>query len=484
MSKKNRNDQVPTPVDYVDEMLNRIGYTDNVVGKVVLENSCGQGNILISIVYRYIMDAKRLGLSKEETKIGLERDIIAFETDINQIKICRERLNKICDQEGIQAVQWNILHQDFLKYDMNKLNVSYIIGNPPYITYHDIDENERKFLKEHFKVCEKGRFDYCYAFIEASINAMGSDGRMIYLIPFSIFRNRYAENLRKFIREGTVSVIDFSGRKVFPGITCSVALLIYEKENKNKQIIYKKYDEKEIRVIERNELCKNGKKWIFYNTTVGERRFGDYFNVYNGVATLLNEAFLISPKKENHYDFIMDKGKVEKSVCLPAISTKTVKKKVKLIKGEKKRQEYIIFPYNLDRGYLTRYSENEFATFFPHAYEYMKQFKTKLENRKAEKNAKWFEYGRGQVLNELWQQKLIMPMVVTKQSRVYKADEKTVPYAGYFVTRKEDSIYTLEDAELILQSEEFYQYIKEVGTPTTETSFRVSVNDIKEYKFE
>ena len=60
MSKKNRNDQVPTPVDYVDEMLDRVGYIDNVVGKIVLENSCGQGNILTSIVYRlYIIVYKR-----------------------------------------------------------------------------------------------------------------------------------------------------------------------------------------------------------------------------------------------------------------------------------------------------------------------------------------------------------------------------------------------------------------------------------------
>ena len=74
-------------------------------------------------------------------------------------------------------------------------------------------------------------------------------------------------------------------------------------------------------------------------------------------------------------------------------------------------------------------------------------------------------------------------MVITKQAKVYWADADTIPYAGYFVTLKENTGYTLKDAERILQSPVFYQYVKEVGTPTTETSYRISVNDIKDYRF-
>lgn len=225
MAKKNRNDQVSTPITYVEEMLDRIGYRDHLVGKTVLENSCGQGNILVSIVDRYIADAKKQGLSKPEIVTGLENDIAAFEIDRNQMEVCIRRLDEICDREGLCRPEWNIKNQDFLTYDGNGIHASYVIGNPPYITYHDIEEKERLFLKEHFTVCKKGRFDYCYAFIEASIRAMDAGGKMIYLIPFSIFRNRYAQDLRKFIRSGTMGIIDFSGRNVFPGITCSSAFL-------------------------------------------------------------------------------------------------------------------------------------------------------------------------------------------------------------------------------------------------------------------
>ena len=258
MAKKNRNDQVSTPTAYVEEMLDRIGYRNHVVGETVLENSCGQGNILISIVNRYIADAKKQGLSKSDIVKGLEHDITAFEIDRNQMANCIRRLDEICDREGLCRPVWNIKNQDFLKYDVNGIQASYVIGNPPYITYHDIEEEERKFLKEHFTVCKKGRFDYCYAFIEASIKAMDAGGKMVYLIPFSIFRNRYAQDLRKFIRSGTTGILDFSGRNVFPGITCSAAFLLYEKEAGQKKVVYQNIEEKITRIFERNILASDG----------------------------------------------------------------------------------------------------------------------------------------------------------------------------------------------------------------------------------
>lgn len=475
MAKKNKNDRIPTPSEYVEEMLDRIDYKKNIVGKLVLENSCGQGNVLVSIVNRYIIEAKTLGLTNDNIAKGLERDILAFETDVEQIEVCITRLNKICNEKGIPRVDWNIHNEDFLKYPLDKINASYVIGNPPYITYHDLDEEERIFLKQHFEVCKNGRFDYCYAFIEASIRALKADGQMIYLIPFSIFRNRYGKDLRRYIRKGTIGVVDYTGRKVFPGITCSSAFLYLKKGNNKDKILYENNVEKTRKYIKREDIGENGEKWIFNFTDTGTNKFGDYYDVHNSVATLLNEAFLISPEDESEEYFIQGQYKIEKSICLPAISTKS---------GKKDEKQYIIFPYKRECEGVGRYPEKEFQKLYPGAHSFMKQFAEKLENRKSDKNAEWFEYGRSQALNEIWKQKLIVAMVITKQVRIYLADEYTVPYAGYFVTQKKSSQYTLKKAAEILQSKEFYQYVREVGTPTTENSYRISVNDIKKYKFE
>lgn len=476
MAKKNRNDQIFTPDRYVEDMLNRIGYVKNLVGKTVLENSCGQGNILVPIVNRYIKDAKMQGLSNEHIAESLSRNIIGFEVNREQKEKCIEYLDKICSSNGIKNVQWDIREEDFLTYNANEIKASFIVGNPPYITYHDMTEDERLYLREHYIVCKKGRFDYCYAFIEASINALKPDGKMIYLIPFSIFRNRYARELRNFILDGITEVVDFTGEKVFPGITCSVAFLLYEKGKDRDKILYEKRETDEKMMIQKSHLCQDNKKWVFQKVIDGREQFGNYFDVCNSVATLLNEAFLIQPVKEDEQYFYVEEQKVEKEICLKAISTKSEKRK-------SEEQQYIIFPYKRKEEEIYNYKEKEFKRLYPYAYQYMRQFEKKLKDRKSDKNAQWFEYGRSQALKELWKEKLVLPMVITRQARVYRGDEGAVPYAGYFITQKKDSCYTLDDAVRILQSIEFYQYVKMVGTPTTETSYRISVDDIKQYRF-
>ena len=197
MAKQNKNCQVPTPTQYVEQMLDYVGYEQNLWGRKVLENSCGEGNILIEIVKRYVKDALKNGYTAEDVSRGLERDIIAYEVDSTKIDICVGNLNAIIVQYGLPNVQWNIKNKDYLK--SIEENADFVIGNPPYVTYHDLKEEERDYLKKHFAVCKKGRVDYCYAFVEASCRALTKKGKMIYLIPFSIFRNKFADELRALI---------------------------------------------------------------------------------------------------------------------------------------------------------------------------------------------------------------------------------------------------------------------------------------------
>ena len=45
------NCQIPTPQAYVRQMLDYIDYSEDLYGKRVLENSCGEGNILLEVNY-------------------------------------------------------------------------------------------------------------------------------------------------------------------------------------------------------------------------------------------------------------------------------------------------------------------------------------------------------------------------------------------------------------------------------------------------
>jgi len=104
----NKKCQVFTPVNYVRELLNSVGYTEQLYGKRILENSCGDGNILIDIVQRYIDDCSTKGFSKKHISDGLSRDIFGVEIDKEQYIKCIKNLNEVLKKNDITGVKWQI----------------------------------------------------------------------------------------------------------------------------------------------------------------------------------------------------------------------------------------------------------------------------------------------------------------------------------------------------------------------------------------
>ena len=224
----NKKCQVFTPKDYVKKLLDSVGYINNLYGKKILENSCGNGNILIEIVQRYINDSRALNKSNVEIEDGLEKDIFGIEIDYEQYTECINNLNELLNKNGLNLINWNITNKDYLKWDIEK-KFDFIVGNPPYINYTEIKKDELLYLKTNFKSCKKGKFDYCYAFIEKSITNLSENGKMSYLIPSSIFKTVFGFNLRELIKPFTKKIIDYSLKKIFNKALIKSAIIILDK---------------------------------------------------------------------------------------------------------------------------------------------------------------------------------------------------------------------------------------------------------------
>lgn len=467
--------QIPTPIEYARTMLDYAGYKKGLYEKCILENSCGEGNILCEIVSRYIEDSIDMGYSNTAIVQGLEKNIVGIEIDNFKVNICINNLNHILKKYGIGEVRWNVKLSDYLK--LNDKKFDYIIGNPPYITYHDMSENQREFLKKKFISCKKGRIDYCYAFIEKSLNSLRSGGILVYLVPYSIIKNKFASELREILRPYLSEIYDYSGIKIFHDAVTSSIILVCKKQKNEKYIQYFSIKKNIGQKFNRNTLTG---KWSFgiENKEKG-KKFGDYFEVCNSVATLLNEAFLLENYEESECYILLNGYTIEKEITYHAISTKSINKS----KRNDEKKLLIIFPYCYKNGKLKRYDSKEFQIKFPGAYEYLKSYREKLDDRKKDKNAQWFEYGRSQALKRVFGRKLVIPMVITNSVKTHYGSSKSIPYAGYFIKCKRESELKLSDAKKILESKDFLDYVTKRGTPTTTTSYRISVNDIKEYTF-
>lgn len=336
-----------------------------------------------------------------------------------------------------------------------------------------MDDSQREFLKKSFSTCNNGRFDYCYAFIEASLKTLKNRGKMVYLVPCSIMTNKFAGDLRVKLSKYITEIYDYRTIKIFSQALTSSVIIVCENLTNKSDLKYHLVKENTIFEIERKKLTDA--KWSVTrdDNNIGVK-FSDFFEVKNSVATLLNEAFIFKEYERRDDYYIIDEYKIEEELVKDAASIKS------LSRGENSYK--IIFPYRIEDGKRKDYSENEFEDRFPGAVRYLKQFKDKLKKRKKDKNTLWFQYGRSQAITSVTGNKLIIPMVITKEVHVYEVGENAVPYAGYFIKCRENSRLGLQDAKKILESKDFYDYVKICGTPTTATSYRISVNDIKKYK--
>ena len=366
---------------------------------------------------------------------------------------------------------WNIKRKNALP-NSKKGKYHFVVGNPPYSSYPDLDNETRKYLRKYFYSCEKGKPDYYFSFIESALNALAEDGKLTYLVPGNFMKNRYGANLRELLLPSLNTVIDFSHYKVFEKILTSSVILVCDKSRKTDVVCYKNGQRKIEIKISKSQLKE---KWIF-ETKKDEKLISasDYLRASAPVATQLNKVFVINNWKNCDLEYIMFEGhRIERKLLRKAASPRGC---------TQKREEQIIFPYRYgENNLLIHYDEETFQKEFPNGYRYLMGYKEDLENRDSDDNAKWFEYGRSQLLKHLNQEKLIMSSFVTGNVKLYSLDLETVPYAGLCIIAQNG--HSIELVKKILYSQEFYDYVQNVGICTNGESYRISPRDINSFQF-
>lgn len=471
MGKIKQKCQVPTPSEIVTQMLDHIGYTHNLYGKRILENSCGTGNFLVEIVNRYIQDCIARNYTLDQIKSGLSRDIHGFEKDRRIHKQCINNLVSTATNYGITGVHWNIKRKNALR-SAKVGHYQFVVGNPPYLAYPELDDSTRKYIRKHFSSCSKGKPDYYYAFIESALNSLSPDGKLAYLVPGNFMKNLYSEDLRQLLLPSLCEITDYSHHKIFSDVLTSSVILYCDQSKQAPNVRYEDKHYKRTYVMEKNQM--HG-KWLFSKQSPSNWvSFSNYYHASAPVATQLNDAFVINNwDREDNLHIFMGNHTIEKAVLRNAAGPKALQRSSK---------EVIIFPYSYDNeGNIVRFTEEDFHLHFPGAYNYLLQNQGKLLLRKADSQAKWFEYGRSQLLAHLNQPKLILSSFITNQPRVYLLNVETVPYAGICVVSKDGNDIT--KAQTILNSPEFMEYVRMIGVCTNGVSYRISPTDINKFQF-
>lgn len=451
LNKKRSLGQVFTPRWMVEKILDEIGFTvsnASIIESRVLEPSVGEGVFLQEVVRRVIQASRTSGINDKVTAEQLAVNIVGIDIDDSTISTCIKNLNEVFSQEEfVEKVEWSIFALDALDYTPEE-SFDYVVGNPPYISVHNMPEELRKSVKR-FK-SSTGTTDLYVIFYELGLSWLNDTGKLGYIAPNSWMKNISQKGFRKLLlKEKLLSrIFDYGSYPVFGKDADAYTSVVILDKNPLPAFSYTQMTGQEtsaftLSVPYSSVEGHEGVPLVFSSTELLSIKEGvklqDICVIQNGFCTLRNDAFL-SPDD------------VEEEILRPVVKASRYKG------GEV--EGTILFPYDVNDGTVVPMSEERLLD-FPKAYAHFMSHEEDLLNRKTDKSALWFHYGRSQGLRNISKPKLILSINISPSAervRTYEVSAETATYAGLFITEKEGSGYSLEDIKRIIESEEFMKH--------------------------
>ncbi|MFM2266817.1 MAG: hypothetical protein RL757_258 [Bacteroidota bacterium] len=490
MAKHKSLGQVFTPHWIVSEILDLVGYHDeSILDKYILEPSSGDGAFLLEIVKRYINLCVKKEMGVQEIKERLETYIYAVEIDeIEYHKSILNLNNLVSKMLNInEHLNWKIYNQNTLYFYENYLNYfDFVVGNPPYIRIHNLDDETRKILKQDFLFSE-GTIDIYLSFFELGLKVLNKSGSLGYITPNSYLHNSSYGLFRDYLKKEKIvkTLIDFKANKVFNGYSTYTAITIINKNYANNYFEYKELINDKIDFINNiyfETLNKND--WSFTNSE-GENFLAelekdrncaikDFFDVQYGFATLRDKIFIAKTQDYNEELVWFNQSLIEKKILKQIV-------KGSRFKGEINPNEQILFPYELENNRYKVISEEMLANNYPYAYNYLLENKEELESRDMDKGAVWYEFGRSQGVQTIHNEKIVLSTLMNGSIDYYKVPSDVLMYSGLFIIKnKQYSDWRI--VEEMLESEEFYKYIRLTGKDFSGGYKSITSKQIKEFK--
>ncbi|EOJ0976433.1 class I SAM-dependent DNA methyltransferase [Campylobacter coli] len=234
----------------------------------------------------------------------------------------KKEYDNIFNLESNHPFEWRFEFPEILDDDGNFKGFDLIIGNPPYIRQEELKEL-KPHLAKNYKVY-KGTSDIYTYFYELGFNVLKENGILSFITSNKYTRAGYGEALREFLLKNVkfLEYTDLNGIKVFDSATVDTSILCFEKskskDNKFKYLALSNeilktcaYDiglYKDFAEFSQNSLSKESFTFSDENTSALKakiERIGtplkEWYglNIYRGILTGYNEAFIITTEKRN-----------------------------------------------------------------------------------------------------------------------------------------------------------------------------------------
>lgn len=353
-------------------------------------------------------------------------------------------MNAVGDAQMEQLASWDMFNQNACAgfFDPEwmfgvKDGFDIVIGNPPYVQL----QNDEGKLRKMYENCGFETFAstgdiYCL-FYERGHQLLKDGAHLCYITSNKWMRAGYGEKTRKFFATKTnpMLLIDFGGVKVFKSATVDTNILLFAKETNShvtKCAVVNKQVKESINnlsvFVEQNRTeCDfaGAHSWVILSPieqsiknkieAIGKPLKDWDINIYRGVLTGFNEAFIISTDKRNE---ILDN-------CLSDDERKRTEALIRpILRGRDiKRYSYdwanlwLINSHNGVKGRIPRINIEE----YPAVKAHLDQYWTKIKNR-ADKGDTPYNLRNCAYLEDFSKPKIIYPE--TTQGAYFAYDEQ------------------------------------------------------------
>ena len=228
------------------------------------------------------------------------------------------------DSDIAHHEKYEVQNSSFITWNVDR-TYSLVIGNPPYIRWKDLDDEQKNELKGHrlFGTLLNALSDYLLPFIALSIEKLSPEGELIFITPSFWLQTKHSQMLRDYLAENgqITDLVDFGESRIFKDVATSLIVFRFVKSSQPQKTRLHRFvgnkvfdkqldlsDKTQFRSEEISSLASKGKFIPAFDDEIqaplnlekyceshGTKTvLGDIVRIANGMVTGLDAAFKLS----------------------------------------------------------------------------------------------------------------------------------------------------------------------------------------------
>lgn len=303
-----------------------------------------------------------------------------------------------------------------------------VIGNPPYVGFHGFMD-EKDYLRNVYSSA-RGRFDVYLPFIERGVGLLREGGLLGFICPTNFTKRQHGQALRRFLKSSCriLRIVDFQDRQVFEGALNYTGIFILERSKPSPEHFVMYFPERidgEPLTMEQRALQDNG--WVFRRkasepivtklesqaaVALGELTE----SISEGIVTGKNQVFCLSRDTASRLE-------LEQELLKPVIQGKQVQRYF-----HEPAPQVMIYPYRSSEGCAEPIPQDELASLFPRAWQYLCSRRGDLAGREyfGRSTKLWYELWCERTFSQQACTKIVVPELA--QGNRFASCDKTTFY--------------------------------------------------------